>query len=85
MNTLYKVDPLVIVLSLENGEMMQFRLPSEMARSGFMVSPVVLSASDFGLLYANAYAQGSRVKSFFIHAFGGDWQWKNTYTVHLKV
>ncbi|AGH82610.1 hypothetical protein RSP781_00650 [Ralstonia pseudosolanacearum] len=84
MNTLYKVDPLVIVLSLENGEMMQFRLPSEMARSGFMVSPVVLSASDFGLLYANAYAQGSRVKSFFIHAFGGDWQWKNTYTVHFK-
>ncbi len=84
MNALYKVDPLLIVLTLENGETVGFRLPSEMARSGFMVSPLILSASDFALLYANAFAQGSRVKSFFIHASDNGWLWKTRYTVHFK-
>ncbi len=84
VNTLYKVDPLVIGLNLESGETQWFRLPSEMARAGFIVSPLIQSTSDFALLYANENPLGSRVKSFSIRAFAGDWLWKKKYTVHFK-
>ncbi|MFD2423375.1 hypothetical protein ACFSUI_03765 [Ralstonia solanacearum] len=84
MNALYKVSPLVIGLNLESGETQWFRLPSEMARAGFIVSPLIQSTSDFALLYANENPLGGRVKSFSIRASAGDWLWKERYTVHFK-
>ncbi|AXV92286.1 hypothetical protein CJO79_15495 [Ralstonia solanacearum] len=84
LNTLYKVDPLVIALNLANGETRLFRLPSEMAQSGFIVSPLLESTLDFALLYANTeYLRGNKVKSFSIHATGGDWLWKKKFTVRF--
>ncbi|WP_230849884.1 hypothetical protein [Ralstonia solanacearum] len=84
VNTLYKVAPLVIALRLENGETRQFRLPSEMAQSGFVVSPLIQSTIEFALLYANGYVQGSRVKSFAIYASGDGWLWDPKYAVRFR-
>jgi hypothetical protein len=49
--TLYKSVPLQLTVWTADGMQRTYRLPAGMARAGFVLSPVVTSASEFAMLY----------------------------------
>jgi hypothetical protein len=49
--TLYKSAPLQLTVWTADGLQRTYRLPAGMARAGFVLSPVVTSASEFAMLY----------------------------------
>lgn len=50
-NLFYKIEPLTISLNLVNGSQRHYRLVANMAKAGFLISPLIESSSDFRLLY----------------------------------
>ena len=79
-SVLLKSSQLRISLTLKNGTIKTYRLVSNMAKSGFIISPLIESTSEFGLLYAqNTYLDSKAVKSFSIVPVGGGSFWKKTF------
>lgn len=82
-STLFKPSQLQITLELENGERKQYRIIAGMAKSGFLLSPLVESTTEFGMLYGQSgYLSGKFVKSFSIAPYGSrSMLWDEKYTV----
>ncbi|MEB0047230.1 MULTISPECIES: hypothetical protein [unclassified Pseudomonas] len=78
-NLLYKTSILEIELTLNNGESRRFRTVSEMMKSGFVLSPLIETNSEFSMLYGNTSTlSGKQVKSFsVITTEKGQFFWKN--------
>ncbi|MBC7489465.1 MAG: hypothetical protein H7240_05215, partial [Glaciimonas sp.] len=82
---LYKPAQLQIELQLKNGKTTTYRLISGMAKSGFIVNPLIESTDEFGLLYGGLnYLNNKSVKSFTISQINSTHQWNNTYEVTFK-
>lgn len=64
-NILFKQDVLLIKVKLASGKVFEYRVISKMLESGFVISPLVLSAKDFALLYdSRQYMPEKRVTEF---------------------
>jgi hypothetical protein len=65
----WKPSQLQITLELKNGTKKQYRIVAGMAKSTFMISPLIEKTADFGMLYGkNAFLAGKLVKSISIGA-----------------
>lgn len=81
----YKPAPLQISLNLENGTTRTYRIISTMAKSGFLISPLIENTGEFGLLYGGMnYLADKKVKSFSIAPVSDKVEWQDTYEVVFK-
>lgn len=84
-NAAYKASPLQIEATLKNGSTRTFRLPSGMANAGFVLSPLVESTQDFGLLFADhTYLAEKRVVSFRVTPDGSSRFWNPEFSVTFR-
>ena len=85
LSLLYKPSLLQVTLTLKDGSQVQYRMVSGMAKSGFIISPLVANTDDFALLYGPAKnweakqvvamtIDDRRAQSLF---------WKHDYTVRF--
>lgn len=85
ISILYKPSQLKITVNLAGGTAKSYRLIAGMTSSGFLLSPLIESTTEFGLLYGRtAYLSHKKVKSFSIAPVGGKWQWRDGYEVVFK-
>lgn len=85
MTIFFKSSQLQISLNLVNGETKKYRFVAGMAKSGFLVSPLVESTYEFGLLYGGGGLLADKaVKSFSITPVGGSMLWQDDYEVLFK-
>lgn len=82
-NIFFKPSQLQITLELNNGMTKQYRIISGMAKSGFMISPLIENTAEFGVLYGkDRFRNGKMVTSLVISpANGSIGLWKKQYTV----
>lgn len=79
----FKSSELQITLDLKNGLKKQYRLIPGMAKSGFLISPLIESTAEFGMLYGKSgYLSSKVVKSFAIAPRDGRTRlWNDAYNV----
>ncbi|MFA6301600.1 MAG: hypothetical protein WC627_00510 [Legionella sp.] len=75
---------LAINLELSNGTKTSYKLIPSMARSKFLLSPLVENTQDFALLFHETSLSSKRVISFSISTLGG-WQWVDDYELQYVV
>lgn len=81
---LFKPSQLQITLHLKNGETKHYRLIASMAKSGFLLSPLIENTTEFSLLYQRKGALHEKmVKSFMITDYPNNWLWNSIYTVNF--
>jgi hypothetical protein len=82
---LYKPSQLKITLELESGEKKEYRIISGMAKSAFLISPLVDSNETFAMLQADRVAPAERrVKSIRISAANSpSLLWRSQYELRL--
>ncbi|PJE11401.1 MAG: hypothetical protein CK430_08875 [Legionella sp.] len=82
----FKPAPLQISFELQNGIKKQYRFIRNMAKSGFLLSPLIENTAEFALLYNQASELDTKaVKSFQISLDQSQsWQWNHEYIVHFK-
>ena len=82
---LFKPGRLSITFALRDGSERRFRLVAGMARSGFLVSPLVTNTEEFGLLFAGAeFLADNAVRAIRIDAAGGGASWRKELTVEFS-
>ncbi|KTD57004.1 transmembrane protein [Legionella santicrucis] len=81
----FKPNQLQIILNLKNGTTKHYRLIASMAKSNFLLSPLIENTIEFSLLYQkNDNLNEKAVKSFMITTTqDDDWFWNHAYTVTL--
>ena len=86
MGMLYKPPILQITLHLENGQIRQYRIISGMAKTGFLLSPLIENTAQFALLYSGISTSSMQaVKSFKVQTVSSnDGLWKERYSVIFK-
>jgi hypothetical protein len=84
--TFFKPDQLEATIELKNGTKRQFRIIANMARSGFLLSPLIEETAEFGLLFSNNdFLENKKVKSIVITSSQNSTsQWKNEYEIIFK-
>ncbi|MFT4059760.1 MAG: hypothetical protein QM652_09445 [Legionella sp.] len=81
----FKISQLEIVCELEQGEKRYYRLSANMAKSNFLLSPLVEHTAEFALLHAHDVRMlEKQIKSFTIQTVSEN-HWQNEYKVHFKV
>ena len=84
-NIVFKPTLLKISVSLENGQIKEYRIISGMVKSEFMLSPLIENTSEFGLLYYKSKnLEEKRVVSFSINADSHFALWKSKYLVKFE-
>jgi hypothetical protein len=83
---LFKPDPLNISIELNDGNKKEFRINANMAKSGFLLSPLIENTNEFALMYTNKkLLDPKKVKSFVIVSrHNKTWDWHNEYLIHFK-
>lgn len=83
---LFKPEQLQIELILSDGSHKSYRLIASMAKTGFLVSPLIENTPEFALLYGRAVdLEAKRVKSFIISTSQENpRQWPNVYAVNFS-
>lgn len=83
---LFKPSQLKLALELNNGRKIQYRIIAGMAKSGFMISPLIENTQEFGMLYGeSSYLNEKLVQSFAIGPSHGKTRlWNDKYTVTLS-
>ncbi|WP_019232365.1 hypothetical protein [Legionella anisa] len=83
---LFKPQELQITLTLGNGTTKHYRLVANMAKSTFLLSPLIENTVEFSLLYKkDNELEAKRVKSVVIATSQrNNWHWNNTYTINFK-
>ncbi|MGQ3887945.1 hypothetical protein ACQUW5_02790 [Legionella sp. CNM-1927-20] len=85
MKLLFKPSQLQISLRLENGTTIIYRINSEMAKSGFLISPLIENTQEFALLYTGIYSLShKKVTSFSISPINHKEHWKDVYDIKFK-
>ena len=87
LTALYKPPQLHIVLNLENGRTVNYRVVSNMMDTGFFLSPFVSDTREFASLAARSQRSQNegKVESFSIApSYGGSVFWSGTYALTLK-
>jgi hypothetical protein len=85
VNFLYKPSPLWIKVTFEDGGQHSFRLISGMARSGFLLSPLIVNAEEFMALGLSPdAAAGRKIKNFSVAPVDGHWQWQKTFSLKVS-
>lgn len=80
----YKTRPLWLELSMADGQELRYRLPAAMARSWFLLSPLVRNPAEFALLYeAGNTGPARQVRSFKVVTSGRDWEWEPAFEVEF--
>ncbi len=83
-NTLLKPSQLDIKLTRTDGAVKKYRMIASMAETGFVVSPLIESTEDFGLLFSGTdFLRNKQVASFTIDAAAPRSLWRDTYEVEL--
>jgi hypothetical protein len=79
----FKPSQIQIKLALNNGQEKQYRLIASMAKSGFVISPLIENTDQFGMLFGKMQSlDGQIVKSMQIVPQNGKMKsWSNDYTV----
>jgi hypothetical protein len=79
----FKPSQLQITIELKNGIKKQYRIIAGMAKSGFLISPLIENTAEFGMLYGkNEFLGGKLVKSITIIPRDGKTSlWNDEYTV----
>lgn len=80
----YKPSPLMISMILQNGTEKNYRFIASMARSGFLISPLVENTRDFNALFNNPDFPEHRVKSIRITRLKNSKHWENIYQLQVK-
>ncbi|MFJ1267937.1 hypothetical protein ACD661_05100 [Legionella lytica] len=82
----FKPSQLYMTFRLENGITRQYRLVANMAKSGFLLSPLIENTTEFTLLYVkNSYLNDKNVVSVAISTpKEHSWLWKPEYIIHFK-
>lgn len=82
----FKPSQLKIEVILENGMRRAYRLVSGMARSSFLLSPLIDNTREFALLYgAQDQLARKRIRRFMISAAESDWMWEPEYELRLTL
>lgn len=82
----FKPNQLHVNFELKNGSQKQYRLISNMAKSGFLLSPLVENSAEFGLLFSqNNFLEGKKIISFSINSDQAhSSHWETKYTIYYK-
>lgn len=81
---IFKPSELKITINLKSGEVKTYRFIAGMAESGFIISPLVESETDFILAYSgDKYLKNKKVKSFKIEPVNFNFIWKGVYNIEL--
>lgn len=85
MNILFKTSELHIKIFLEKGESKDYRIIPGMAKSGFILSPLVENTKDFETLISKQNLDRlSQVKTFTIAPVTQFWEWNQKFSVEFK-
>ena len=80
----YKSDELRITLELQDGSVRTYRLIADMAKSEFLLSPLVASSAEFGLLSAGLKLTQKQVVRMTIHQAGWGQSWREDFQLDLE-
>lgn len=84
MNTLFKPSQLQMKLTMQNGATRNYRIISGMTESGFIISPLIESTEEFGLLSSDVNSlNDKRVKSIEISATDLPFLWKSSFNIEF--
>ena len=85
-STVLKPGQLTIVFELADGTRRQYRIITNMAKSTFLISPLVENTLEFAMLYRDENALNAKVvKAISIAATSGSsWQWEKEYSIQFK-
>lgn len=84
VSILYKPSQIQMTVELHNGEIKQYRMISDMAKSRFLLSPLIENTAQFSLLFDKDNAlQDQQIKSINITA-GRNFIWDKSYTLKLS-
>lgn len=84
MSVIFKSSELAITVNMANGAIFHYRIIAEMARTGFLLSPLIQSTDEFGLIYAGErYLADKDVKSISITAESGKTLWTPKYEIQF--
>ncbi len=84
-NTLFKSPQIEIIAKLVDGDERHYRIVPEMARSGFVISPLIETTEDFLMLYGySSFLDQQRVKSFSLRSIGGRISWNHQVVVTFQ-
>lgn len=84
-NLFFKSSPLGIAVRLQDGTVKQYRLIADIARSQFLLSPLIENAQEFSLLYQDsALLDKNRVNAISVWVEGNPKDWRNTYKLTLE-
>lgn len=82
----FKPSQLKIEVVLENGMRRAYRLVSGMARSPFLLSPLVDNTRDFSLLYGAVHQLSrKRIRRFMVSPTESQWMWHPEYEFRLSL
>ena len=84
--TFFKIPSLEINFELKNGLKKHYRIIANMAKSGFLLSPLIENTQEFSLLYrSNHDLDNKQIKSFSISSSPNKcWYWHSEYQIHFK-
>lgn len=81
----FKPSQLYMTFTLKNGIKRQYRIVANMAKAGFLLSPLIENTTEFTLLYVkNSYLNEKNVVSFALSTEEHSWQWRRDYVIHFK-
>lgn len=81
-NIFYKPQPLMIQVYLEDGSQKEFRMPSEMAKMGFLISPLIETTEEFQVVVkGEPNSLKKRVSSFQVKAGGLGKSWNESIEI----
>ncbi len=84
-NILFKTSELHIQVFLENGKSKDYRIIAGMAKSGFILSPLVENTKDFETLISKQSLDTlNQVKTFTIAPVAQFWQWNKEFSIEFK-
>ena len=85
-STILKPGQLTIVFELADGSRRPYRIITNMAKSTFLISPLVENTAEFAMLYRDENALNAKVvKAISIAATSGSsWQWQKEYSIQFK-
>ncbi|BCA94465.1 hypothetical protein TUM19329_08260 [Legionella antarctica] len=84
--TFFKAKPLQVTFELKNGVKKQFNIVANMAKSDFLLSPLIENTTEFSLLYHDHYlTDHKQIKSMSITCNQNNIKnWQDEFIIHYK-